>query len=73
MHRPAFRLVALTLLALLSLVRPAPAQGRLAFGIAAGPSPYDARLSPRLHRAPREERCSWMLTHKADHTSSELP
>ena len=41
MHRPAFRLVVLTLLALVSLARPAPAQGRLALGIAAGPSPYD--------------------------------
>jgi hypothetical protein len=41
MHRPAFRLAALTLLAFLSAVRPAPAQGRLALGIAAGPSPYD--------------------------------
>jgi hypothetical protein len=39
-HRP-FRFVALTLLALLSPFRPAPAQGRLAVGIAAGPSPYD--------------------------------
>ena len=41
MHRPAFRLVVLTSLALVSLVRLAPAQGRLALGIAAGPSPYD--------------------------------
>ena len=41
MHRPAFRLAVLTLLAFLSAVRPAPAQGRLALGIAAGPSPYD--------------------------------
>jgi hypothetical protein len=41
MHRPAFRFAVLTLLALLSAVRPASAQGDLAFGIAAGPSPYD--------------------------------
>jgi hypothetical protein len=40
-HRPPFRFVALTLLALLSPIHPAPAQGRLALGIAAGPSPYD--------------------------------
>jgi hypothetical protein len=41
MHRAAFRFAVLTLLAFLSAVRPAPAQGRLALGVAAGPSPYD--------------------------------
>jgi hypothetical protein len=41
MHRLTFRFVALTLLALVSAVRPASAQGDLAVGIAAGPSPYD--------------------------------
>jgi hypothetical protein len=41
MHRPALRFAVLTLLALLPAARPAPAQGRLAVAIAAGPSPYD--------------------------------
>jgi hypothetical protein len=41
MDRSGFRFVALTLLTLLSPLRPTSAQGRLALGIAAGPSPYD--------------------------------
>jgi hypothetical protein len=41
MHRPAFRFVALSLLALMYPLRQLPAQGRLALGVAAGPSPYD--------------------------------
>lgn len=41
MHRPGFRFAVLTLLAVVSAVRPAPAQGRLAVAVAAGPSPYD--------------------------------
>jgi len=41
MHPPTFRFAVLTLLALLSAVRPVSAQGRLAIAIAAGPSPYD--------------------------------
>jgi hypothetical protein len=41
MHRPTFRFVALSLLALMYPLRQLPAQGRLALGVAAGPSPYD--------------------------------
>jgi hypothetical protein len=41
MYRPASRFAVLTLLAFLSAVRPASAQGKLALAIAAGPSPYD--------------------------------
>ena len=36
-----YRVLALSLLALLPAGRPGAAQGRLALGVAAGPSPYD--------------------------------
>ncbi|HEX7336079.1 MAG TPA: hypothetical protein VF252_02630 [Gemmatimonadales bacterium] len=36
-----YRVLALSLLALLLAIRPGAAQGRLALGVAAGPSPYD--------------------------------
>jgi hypothetical protein len=40
-HVVPFRVLALTLIALLLPVRPGAAQGRLALAVAAGPSPYD--------------------------------